>query len=142
VQVRDYERLGLNLDIDTRKKVEEMKTRCGELSIKFQRNLNEENTILHFTRAELDGMPEDFIKVSLPDRLNIKQYFRFPPRHSQFLLVTCSEPRCLPSIIFIFSLQSLKEVEGAAGKVEVTLRYPHVFPIMKMCEVRLLSQSQ
>lgn len=72
MQVRDYERLGLNLDNDTRKKVEEMKTRCGELSIKFQRNLNEENTHLHFTRAELDGMPEDFIKVSLPDRLNIK----------------------------------------------------------------------
>ncbi|GAQ89369.1 thimet oligopeptidase [Klebsormidium nitens] len=90
--VRDYERLGLNLDAATRQKVEALKTRCGELSINFQRNLNEENTILHFTADELAGMPHDFVK-------------------------------------------GLKAVPGEAGKLEVTLRYPHVFPLMKMCKV-------
>jgi hypothetical protein len=35
-QVRDYERLGLNLSPDIRRKVEFLKTTIGELCIEFQ----------------------------------------------------------------------------------------------------------
>lgn len=64
-QVRDYERLGLNLSKETRERVEQLKTAIGENCIRFQQNLNEENTMLYFTEDELAGMPADFIKVKL-----------------------------------------------------------------------------
>jgi thimet oligopeptidase len=65
VQVRDYERLGLNLSADIRRKVEFLKTTIGELCIEFQQNMNEENRRLYFTESELAGLPADFIKVVL-----------------------------------------------------------------------------
>ncbi|KAK3878956.1 hypothetical protein Pcinc_016442 [Petrolisthes cinctipes] len=62
----------------------------SELSIKFQRNLNEDNTKLYFTREELAGMPDDFVN---------------------------------------------ELTQGDGGKLEVTLKYPHLFPITKKCRV-------
>ena len=82
--------LGLHLSDDIRKEVQSIKTRMSELSIKFSRNLNEDNTKLKFTREELAGMPEDF-------------------------------------------LSELTETDD--GKLEVSLKYPHLFPITKRCRV-------
>jgi thimet oligopeptidase len=62
-QVRDYERLGLNLSPEIRRKVEFLKTTIGELCIEFQQNMNEENRRLYFTEDELAGLPSDFIQV-------------------------------------------------------------------------------
>jgi thimet oligopeptidase len=61
--IRDYERLGLNLNADTRRKVEFLKTTIGELCIEFQQNMNEENRRLYFTEEELAGLPKNFIQV-------------------------------------------------------------------------------
>jgi thimet oligopeptidase len=54
-QVRDYERLGLNLSPDIKRKVEFLKTTIAELCIEFQQNMNEENRRLYFTKDELAG---------------------------------------------------------------------------------------
>eukprot|EP00897_Mesotaenium_endlicherianum_P002103 jgi/Mesen1/1920/ME000144S01046 len=64
--VRDSERLGLSLDAATRAHVERLKTRAGELCITFQKHLNEDNTLLYFTRQQLLGMPPDFISSLKP----------------------------------------------------------------------------
>lgn len=59
--LRDFERLGLSLPIDKRERVRALKERLSSLTIAFQKNLNEDNTVLNFTRSQLEGLPDDFI---------------------------------------------------------------------------------
>lgn len=59
-EVRDFRRNGLDLDKETRDKVEAINKRMSELSINFSTHSNEENTIIEFSESELEGLPEDF----------------------------------------------------------------------------------
>ncbi|KAG6549911.1 hypothetical protein Mapa_008421 [Marchantia paleacea] len=88
--VRDFERLGLNLNKETRSELEFLNTQIGELCIVFQQNVNEENQLLYFNENELAGVPTDFLK----------------------------------------ELKRSKD-----GKLEVSLKYHHYFPIMERCKV-------
>ncbi|KAL5388130.1 hypothetical protein DPSP01_003120 [Paraphaeosphaeria sporulosa] len=59
---KSYIRNGLNLDAGAqRDRFKEIKQRLSAISIEFQKNLNEEQGGIWFTREELDGVPEDVV---------------------------------------------------------------------------------
>ncbi|KAF2199206.1 zincin [Delitschia confertaspora ATCC 74209] len=59
---KGYIRNGLGIPAGPqRDRFKEIKKRLSEISIVFQKNLNEENGGLWFTKEELDGVPEDLV---------------------------------------------------------------------------------
>ncbi|KAF2455061.1 metallopeptidase MepB [Lineolata rhizophorae] len=59
---KDYIRNGLNLPVGTKRdRFKEIKKRLSEISIIFQKNLNEEKGGLWLTRDELAGVPQDVL---------------------------------------------------------------------------------
>lgn len=61
---KSYIRNGLGVPAGPRRdRFKEIKKRLSEISIQFQKNLNEENGGLWFTREELEGVPEDTLST-------------------------------------------------------------------------------
>ncbi|KAJ0094102.1 hypothetical protein Patl1_16849 [Pistacia atlantica] len=58
--VRDFERNGLNLTVTKREEVQRLRAQIDELSLRYVRNLNDDNTFLLFSEAELVGLPPEF----------------------------------------------------------------------------------
>ncbi|KAI5289207.1 hypothetical protein KEM52_000864, partial [Ascosphaera acerosa] len=59
---RAYLRMGLGIPAGPeRARFKEIKLRLSQIQIAFQKNLNEENGALWFTKEELDGFPEDLL---------------------------------------------------------------------------------
>lgn len=52
----------MHLSPEVQKQVKDLKNEINELSLKFTKAMNEENTILEFTEEELKGLPEEFVK--------------------------------------------------------------------------------
>ncbi|XP_033846079.1 neurolysin, mitochondrial [Periophthalmus magnuspinnatus] len=54
-------RSGLHLDKDIQENIKNISKRISELSIEFNKNLNEDNTFLVFTERELSGLAETYL---------------------------------------------------------------------------------
>jgi len=60
--LRDYRRNGMSLGDEARGRVKAIKEQLSNLGTRYSTNSNEENTMLEFTKAELTGVPEDFLE--------------------------------------------------------------------------------
>jgi oligopeptidase A len=58
--LRDYRRAGLELAPDKRSEVEQLRKDLAKLGTDFDRNIVDATAPVVFTKAELDGVPEDF----------------------------------------------------------------------------------
>jgi Zn-dependent oligopeptidase len=60
--MRDYRRAGLELPRAERDEVEQMRKELSRLTTDFATNITKAQKALKFTKAELDGVPDDFLK--------------------------------------------------------------------------------
>jgi thimet oligopeptidase len=60
--LRDFRRAGMALDADTRGELKEVQKKVTKLSIDFERNIREDETVVPLTKAELAGVPADFFE--------------------------------------------------------------------------------
>lgn len=79
--VRDYRRAGLNLPKDQRDVVEQLRKELTTMETDFEENVTKASQTLKFTKAELQGVPEDFlaqqgIKTG-PDEYSLKANITF-----------------------------------------------------------------
>jgi Zn-dependent oligopeptidase len=58
--LRDYRRAGLELPPEKRKEIEQLRKDLSKLGTDFERNVVDATAPVVFTKAELDGVPEDF----------------------------------------------------------------------------------
>lgn len=61
--VRDFERNGLNLTSTKREEMQRLRTQIDNLSFQYIQNLNDDNSFLLFSEAELAGLPLEFFKT-------------------------------------------------------------------------------
>src|SRR5438046_9367571 len=59
--MRDYRRAGLALPSEKRKEVEQLRKQLAKLGTDFDTNIANAKRAVVFTKAELEGMPEDFL---------------------------------------------------------------------------------
>ncbi|KAK0715537.1 peptidase family M3-domain-containing protein [Lasiosphaeris hirsuta] len=80
---KSYIKNGLGLTAgEQRDRFKEIKKRLSQISIAFQKNLNEENGGIWFTKEELDGVPEDVLdtleKGTLENEGKLRLSFKYP----------------------------------------------------------------
>ncbi|XP_073299843.1 probable thimet oligopeptidase [Primulina huaijiensis] len=61
--VRDFERNGLNLTSTKREELQRLRTQIDELSLRYIKNINDDNSFILLHEMELVGLPPDFLKT-------------------------------------------------------------------------------
>ncbi len=59
--LRDYRRNGMELPAEKRQQLQALKNKLNELQLEFQTNITKADTLVEFTREELDGASQDFL---------------------------------------------------------------------------------
>ena len=90
-EMRDFRRNGLHLlDVELAI-IKSMKKELSDLSIVYEKNINEENTFLTFTKTELDGMPDYW--------LNDEE--KIMDKSNQLYKVTLKYPDFVPAMEYV-----------------------------------------
>jgi Zn-dependent oligopeptidase len=105
--IRDYRRNGLDLDQTKRDRVASIQKEMSDLKIEFQRNLAEENTTILFSREELEGLPDSFLR-NLP-RSEEKFVLRMERTQVFPVLRLCSVSDTRRRLQFLFDSRCKKE---------------------------------
>jgi len=91
--LRDFRRNGLELGSEQRAELMAIKKRISELTIDYQKNLNEDTTSIVVRKKDLKGLPDDFVK-SLEEA---KEQDSDIDDEKQVIL-TCKYPHVLPTL--------------------------------------------
>nr|GEV62230.1 probable thimet oligopeptidase isoform X1 [Tanacetum cinerariifolium] len=86
--VKDFERNGMNLTLTKREELYRLKAQIDELSMRYIRNLNDDNSFLRFDHSELLGLPLEFLKT-LDKSENNKHKISLRSHHVSAVLDLC-----------------------------------------------------
>ena len=126
--MRDYRRRGLSLPEAARKEVEALRTKISTLCVAFQQALAEDATTLHFTADELAGLPADFIASLAPAAAVASGEAADDSAAAVEGAAAAADPSGAGAA-------SAAAASDPAAKLVITMAYPHVVPILKLCTV-------